>query len=488
MQLNSNGRTITLNEDQIKALQAIDNWYRGPELFFTLSGPAGSGKTTICKKAIEKFRKPVCISAPTHKACKVVAKSTGLRSVTIQSLCGLRPDTNLEDVNEKNFTQQAEPKIKDYNAVLIDEASMLNNLVYNKEREEWEPTGILSLIIRLAKESSTKVLFMGDVYQLPPVNEMVSEVFTHPEINLVQLTKVERQQGSNPLMGVFDAIRSRIDAEDDVFDHVTQVIQNDAGEDQGVVFFKHGEEFFKKVMEAFGSQEFLDNPNFAKLLAFKNTAVKAWNSYIRQTIYNNTPEAIVKGEVLMSYTHLYDQNLGRNLITNSAEYKINSVNKKSINWAGSNIEVYETTMEDVDDMFGIKVPINIVVPGVKNYNTFLQCWHPLKENAIRFKQWSSYYKFKNQFMLIEELRDTENKLILKKDFDYAYALTTHKSQGSTYRNVFVFEDDIDTCQTRIVANKLKYVALSRPTHMAYSLSQKTVEHERSNLSTAELSV
>lgn len=486
MELLVNGRTITLNTDQVSALESIKKWYAGSGMFFTLSGPAGSGKTTICKKAIEGFRKPICISAPTHKACKVVAKSTGLRSVTIQSLCGLRPDINLDDVNEKNFIPIAEPRIKDFNMVVIDEASMLGNLVYNKETKEWERKGILQLILSLANESGTRILFMGDIFQLPPVNEKVSEVFTMPEIEIFQLTKVERQQGSNPLMGIYDAIRSDIFSEEDMFHHKTSVIVNDQNEEQGVIFYKEGEDFFAEVMKAFNSEDFKSDPNFAKLLAFKNTTVKGWNQYIRQNIYNNTKEAIVEGEVLMSYTHLYDSVLARNLITNSAEYKIVECERKTIHFDGLEIQVFATLMADVDDTFAIKVPINVLVPDIENYNNFLKCWHPLKEKAIKFKQWGPYYKFKNQFMLIENLMDKDDKLILRKDFDYAYALTVHKSQGSTYKNVFVYEDDLDTCIDKTMANKLKYVALSRPTTKAYVLSQKTIAYERSDISAAEL--
>jgi exodeoxyribonuclease-5 len=468
MRININGKIIELNQDQENALEAIKNWYNGKGMFFTLSGPAGSGKTTIVKEAIANFRKPLRISAPTHKACKVVAKSTGLFSVTIQALCGLRPDTKIDNVNQKAFVQKAEPMIRNYNIVIIDEASMLGK-------------SILTLIMELALEHNTKVLFMGDIYQLPPVKEKVSSVFTHPDIEVFQLTKVERQQDSNPLMKVFDGIRSDIESKFDKFEHVTDL--NLKGE--GIEYFIEGQEFFKTVMETFKSEDYRLNPNHAKVLAWRNETVKAWNGYIRQQIYGQNAEPVMLNEVLMSYTHVYDEALRMTLIINSAEYKVTSLEKTFIHIDGVKIEIYRVLMQDIDDPIAIKVPMNIVVPEMSNYNAFVSKWHPLKEMAIRSNKWHGYNSFKHKFMLLEDLRDADGNLLVKKDFDYAYALTVHKSQGSTYTNVFVHENDLDNNRVSQERNQLKYVALSRPTTKAVVLSDKTMSYERSDISATE---
>ena len=71
---------------------------------------------------------------------------------------------------------------------------------------------------------------------------------------------------------------------------------------------------------------------------------------------------------------------------------------------------------------------------------------------------------------MEDIRDGNKKLIVKKDFDYGYAITVHKSQGSTYNTIFITENVIDQNPLNEERNKLKYVALSRPTTLAGSLS------------------
>ena len=76
--------------------------------------------------------------------------------------------------------------------------------------------------------------------------------------------------------------------------------------------------------------------------------------------------------------------------------------------------------------------------------------------------------------------------IIEKDIDYGYSITAHKSQGSTYKTVFI--DDIDFEKLKDHYNyklgyiiksvkektQLKYVAYTRPTDSAYVYSREVV--------------
>jgi hypothetical protein len=69
--------------------------------------------------------------------------------------------------------------------------------------------------------------------------------------------------------------------------------------------------------------------------------------------------------------------------------------------------------------------------------------------------------------------------VLERDISYGYAITSHKSQGSTYHSVFVDEPDFNSIKDRwswrhkmdmrcaTERDQLKYVALSRATHSCY---------------------
>jgi hypothetical protein len=78
---------------------------------------------------------------------------------------------------------------------------------------------------------------------------------------------------------------------------------------------------------------------------------------------------------------------------------------------------------------------------------------------------------------IEKLCD--KMCIIEKDIDYGFSLTSHKSQGSTYKTVFIDEYDFEKlkdsynyrlgCEIKATKekNQLKYVAYTRPTDTAY---------------------
>src|SRR5574343_367507 len=103
------------------------------------------------------------------------------------------------------------------------------------------------------------------------------------------------------------------------------------------------------------------------------------------------------------------------------------------------------------------------------------------------KRWIEYYDFKNRYLSLIDFNlfnkgDIKVRGKVTKDLDYGYGLTTHKSQGSTYSNVFInlkniiyYERDnklipISNNNNNPYAiefrNKLTYVALSRESKKA----------------------
>ena len=97
------------------------------------------------------------------------------------------------------------------------------------------------------------------------------------------------------------------------------------------------------------------------------------------------------------------------------------------------------------------------------------------------KNWKKYYEFRRNNLLMKNidryadgtLRDGDD--IIVKDLDYGYAITGHKSQGSTYDHVFVMENDIYANPLLKERNQILYVALTRPMHTATVLTTKIDE-------------
>ena len=457
------GATIVLNDQQVEAHRRILDWLAdksGP-LFFTLSGYAGTGKTTITKHVIQEWKtlnrySSVAVSAPTHKARKVIKRATGESSHTVQSLLGLRPDTDLEDfdINKPTFDAKAEKLIQSYRFLVIDEASMLN-------------ADLFELIVAEAAKSKTKVLFMGDEAQLPPVKEGISRIFTHVP-DKIQLTKVERQAGSNPLMGVYDLIRSDIASPSDLFQHVSAT--NEAGE--GITFFDKINDFDEAVLPLFASQEYHADPDYIKLIAYTNESVKVWNKKIRDHLYNTPTVPVLVGDVLFAYNTV---SLERDqpLIENSSDYVVREVRESKTSFG---VDCYAVRLQSVDELTNSYV--NIV--RKTGLTKFLTEFHKLHDKAkaapkgtyFRKNAWRIYYSFKAQHVLLSDIMQDGRKVV-KKDIDYGYAITCHKSQGSTFTYVAVSENNLDLNGNNEERNKLKYVAFSRPTRRAIVFSNKT---------------
>lgn len=71
-----------------------------------------------------------------------------------------------------------------------------------------------------------------------------------------------------------------------------------------------------------------------------------------------------------------------------------------------------------------------------------------------------YYDTFNNFITLEDII-IDNKVLKPKSFDYGYAISVHKSQGSTIDNVFIDLNDLFKCRSRQELQQLEYVAFSR---------------------------
>lgn len=458
------GKIIYFNDQQFEALNKIDAWFKSDKKFFTLSGYAGTGKSTIVKKFIDKLPR-VAVSAPTHKARKVIEKTTGKSGFTIQALLGLKPNTDIEnfDINNPQFDPKTEKKIGDYKLIVIDESSMLNKDLYD-------------LLIKEANNNKTKILFMGDKAQIPPVKEKESKVFNDVP-NTYNLTKVERTKDSNPLVKIFDSIRNNLGSSVASFKYVSEVNSNN----EGVIFTSNRNEFADRAVQYFTSKEYKEDANFAKIIAWTNASVQAWNNKVRDSLFGETAAPLEVGEIIMAYNNVEGGPYEPNKLENSADYKITNVVKAEKMGVGG----FNINYEYVE---GGKLNHTLFVVNKTDkasIRKFLDMFEEKLESAKkalpyeRGRKWAEYYNFKKEFILQEDLRDPNGNLIVKKDIDYGYAITGHKSQGSTYNNVFIVEDDINKNINVQERNQIKYVAFSRASERAFVLSNNT-ETELSN--------
>lgn len=472
-ELETNGKKLTLNESQREFVLRFREWRKNKDrLFFCLSGSAGTGKTTSVKYAI-KDEYSIAVTAPTHKAKKVVQRATGIKAQTIQKLVGLRPDMNLEEFNHQNllFSQTGNCLMQDFNLIVLDEASMLNQelVIFLKDK---------------AKEFGTKILFMGDVNQLPPVKETIGLVFTDNEIEQFHLTIVERQQFGNPLLSLYGDILSDINSQSDKYEKISKMPGN-----LGYDFISDSKKYTELITSSFNHGEYSNN----KILAWTNSKTRQWNNLVRRQVVSENQSPIVVGEYLMAYRTVQDLVNWRITITeNSCDYMVKSVSTSMRDQRYFNTRTnkddfliifgYEVLLENIDDH---RCEMIFVV-AKQSYSDFSMIDINKSEYAKKLKgqergyAWKMYFDFRNRYFLLGDILDGNDKVLCAKDLDYYYAQTVHKSQGSTYSNVFVDEANLDTFwdkkmtqqEINSTRNRLKYVAFSRPTDAAFIYYKK----------------
>lgn len=448
-----NGEKIILNDQQLEAVTIIKKFLKSKDTYFLLSGFAGTGKTTVIKKILDEYSKKSMVSAPTRKANAVISQAAATQGYTIHSLLGLQPDINLDDFNPNDpvFGQVKKATIQKYNLVVIDEASMINEALLNLIDSE------------VNKSLSTKVLFLGDVAQIPPVGGRSSPIFELD--NKYELTTLMRQASDNPLTTLSQQLRE-VNQELPDFLIEKQTLLSDS--DEGVVFVSSNEEFREQLAKVFGSSYAKVDPNYAKLIAWRNKTVMQSNRIIRDLVFGEKADLIEKGDVLTGYRAIKANAKETFLINNCMDYKVVKVSKKQKNING----LYGFTVKILEKSkvfkgFDEKNVFIMDSQDTENLHDYAEIHDNLLAIARADRQWGTYYEFRKNNLLMVDIdiyRDGNTRSkesFIKKDLDYGFAVTAHKAQGSTYKKVFVLLKDIVLNRNMLERNQILYVAMTR---------------------------
>lgn len=474
------GINFKLNEQQVNALNTIASWLKQPSTrtsnpFYTLVGYAGTGKTTIMRvllayieQAMKVKNRFIKLAAPTHKAKMVLQNATGMEAMTIHQLLGLKADYNLDNYQigdvDFNVTGSKLP-INQATFIIIDEVSMVNDNLIND-------------ISVIAKDRGIKVILVGDKAQLEPVNQGgVSVAFKNP--NTVELDKVERQKGSNPLLVMLDYMRGIFADGSSNFVHQSKLNENG----DGVLFVdntKDGIDILNTMVDMFSSDKFKTDLNYVKALAWTNGAVTNINNAIRKSM-GYTDELNIGEPVSMYYTIEVTDDM---YLYNSMDYRITDSGDATEKIDLLGIELDGKCVSLLDESANIEFK-NIFVVTDKNKETEIAkaisakleeiyaLRNTISDKELKVKLAKFWSKLNSSFLTTFPIM-YNGRTIKNKGIDYSYAVTVHKSQGSTYNNVFVSEADINNNSNTRNRNQLKYVALSRASETAVVITNNDV--------------
>jgi len=205
-----------------------------------------------------------------------------------------------------------------------------------------------------------------------------------------------------------------------------------------------------------------DNKNFVRYIAWTNDSVKGYNQFIRKD-FLKADKPLIVNESLLSYSSMPTENGLDYTIVNSEDYFVNSIEEFNDTLG---IKVWRTKLTETDS--DRNTIVKIVVPEEENYKLYLAQRENLLNTAKlkKGKAWRAFYGFRDSYCLLHDLFLSGQKAD-KKNIDYGYGITIHKSQGSTFDNVIINGKDINKNPNEFERKRLWYVALSRASKKAY---------------------
>jgi len=413
-----------------------------------ITGSAGTGKTTSLHELVaycEENDIATLTTAFTHKACGILANKLPDKAAisTLHSFLRKRPAINDQATRVKDIQlskQQGKPQV--FNVLFLDEYSMVGEKDWADLQAVQDPnyTGIPLM----------KVVYIGDPNQLPPVGD--TPVVHLKDPYWVKLTKVHRQAEDNPLMIPLNQLVSFIEGTAEP----TTLIESDS--------FIRGQDLY----DAWSERETTDTV----LLAYTNKRVQELNEAIAERCEPEAEDILFSPTTRSTYGYFngITPDKVRNIVQPwngllefNSKYRTLEflVSMEGIKFADVfNYEEDEAqTVAYVFGHYDYKLKLeelgHIAAETNKIIDESFHCspaaWarsnarHPLAR--ARSKAWREYLTFKDSVICL----------------DFPYAMTVHKSQGSTYDTVILDSQDLAKCSEHnyTLYLKLMYVAISR---------------------------
>ncbi|MDR0262909.1 MAG: helix-turn-helix domain-containing protein [Sphingobacterium sp.] len=395
-----------------------------------ITGKAGTGKTTFLKYIREHSYKKMAITAPTG----VAAMNAG--GTTLHSLFWLPFGTFVEDYELRwdeqdshiynksrlfstiKLTKQRRAILQELELLVIDEVSMVRadtldaiNVILQSVRRDMRPFGGL------------QVLFIGDLYQLPPVvkdaewnvlRDHYSSVFffnakilrDNPVV-MLELNKIYRQQDEG-FISILNAIRNN-QCTSDMLKTLNGYYQQDFvpnEEEQYITLTSHNRN--------------ADEINGAKLASLSGKMLNL--------------KAVVKDDFAQ----------GSYPAEETLSLKIGAQVMFIRNDSGDERKYYNGKIGTVKDIDTVQGTVTVTFPdGSESVTVKRETWENIRYNYD-----------KGQDQIKEEILGTFSQFPLR----LAWAITIHKSQGLTFQKAII------DAGTSFAAGQV-YVALSRLTSL-----------------------
>ena len=410
--------------------------------FLSLTGAAGTGKSYLTAAIVDEIdntlpvgQYDIQITAPTHKALKVMKEmlfysyDIGVNCSTIHSFLNIKQNYDYE-TGAEIFTVDRGKDINKASLLIVDESSMVSNELFD-------------FILEILKKGYVNtVLFIGDKFQLLPVNESSNNVFRLK--NQFKLTKIVRQAKNSAIIELATKIRVCIANEE--YEDLRDILENTPNSED-IQFFESKKEFL---------EDFCKNENWHEedkiVTSFRNNDVDSFNNILRRKYWQeqgiNNPQYLISNDKIRfkkpsfdlysdDYQKVIFQN-GEEIIIDKAEL-IFDEELKIYYWECLGVDRSPFTFFRVIDPNSMTKFNNIL----NDYAYFAK----IRDFPLNMEWWNKYFKLRDSFS----------------DIQYSFASTIHKLQGSTYETAYI--DLASLLNNRQISRdflyRLVYVAITR---------------------------
>ena len=396
---------------QSKALYEIENFLDDKvEQIFILKGSAGTGKTTLTKVLVDYLlakNESFHLLSSTAKAASILSNKTGHIGHTIHHL--IYTPVTLEDGRVKfNY----KPNESDTDTIfIIDEASMIpaqkassGDFISNNP--------LLMDLLRFVfnGKNNNQIIFLGDDYQLKPVNEDSSMALCPQGLSKafnvkckeVTLKEVVRQASHSPVLSLAIQVKEAKDNSKSTYSIKPRRLANES--------------------DAISYYSTYFNPNHLDEIMFigkSNEQVEHLNQLVRARL--GFSELLEVGDVVMLRNNLQKE---QHTFVNGGIGIIKSLSTDVKEIAG--LRFKNASIEFQDSQRNVIVETKIFLDSLSNNMA------KLNSESLRYLK-NDRMKHNGTFRQSERITDDPYMSAMK--LSYAYAMTCHKAQGSEWKRV-----------------------------------------------------
>lgn len=434
---------IVLEKDQQDIFDAIISnvkaAHRHSDMYVgVIKGYAGVGKTTLVTQLVSRLSQSykIAMTSPTHKANRVMTsmidkienKSSYIEVRTIHSFLGLKMgyEKSKKVLKSDPYSRR---NLLEVDILIVDEASMVSDELLHYLNKQ------------AAEQVKVAIIFVGDPCQLPPVEDtkekgmyvsVISKSFEAGEVH--ELLTVRRQAEGSKITQLSVLIRQCIGTRNDPMTHLYNAQECDE-------ISKYGdfEEYLLSAIMKFQSEsleELMMKIDDYRCIAYTNKMVHQTNMFIRGCLFPDVEEDLFVGEPIV----IEESNVKCQLHVQTVIQCNSTLRRTTFRdvpcWAMQveNQEIFMLTPADIPAFEAYKQNMIEAI-------TFKR----MDANG-RYVNWATFHNFIESFVMV----------------NYPYANTVHKSQGSTYKELWFdtrylnYVDNIDD------KSRIAYTGITRP--------------------------